>query len=153
VADYSIPGELMEALKNKFPGMEIQENLDVIVPAADLIAFMNEIKDNQDYAMDFLTNLTGADYKDRFEMVYNLVSMTHGYTLMVKVKIEDKEKPEIPSLCPIWGGANWQEREIYDLMGIVFTGYNGHPTRIFLDDNFKGHPLRKDFKWEGGREA
>ena len=153
MADYNIPADLMEALKSKFPGMEIQENLGVVVPATELIAFMNEIKDNQDYAMDFLTNLTGADYKDRFEMVYNLVSMTHGYTLMLKVRIEDKEKPEIPSLCPIWGGANWQEREIYDLMGIVFTGYTGHPTRIFLDDNFQGHPLRKDFQWQGVREA
>ncbi|MFZ5648543.1 MAG: NADH-quinone oxidoreductase subunit C [Bacillota bacterium] len=153
MADYNMPAQLMEALKNKFPGIEIQENQDVIVPADELIPFMKEIKENPDYAMDFLTNLTGADYKDRFEMVYNLVSINHNYTLTVKVKIEDKDNPEVPSLCPVWMGANWQEREIYDLMGIVFTGFPEHPTRIFLEENFKGHPLRKDYKWEGGREA
>ncbi|MFZ5652245.1 MAG: NADH-quinone oxidoreductase subunit C [Bacillota bacterium] len=153
MADYSLPAHLIEELKNKFPGIEIQENQDVIVAADDLIPFMTEIKENPDYAMDFLTSLTAADYKDRFEMIYHLVSMTHGYTFTVKVKIEDKKNPEVPSLCPIWMGADWQEREVYDLMGIVFTGFPGHPTRIFLEDNFKGHPLRKDYQWEGGREA
>jgi len=69
---------------------------------------------------------------------------------MVKVKIEDKEEPAAPSLTPLWGGANWQEREVYDLFGITFTG---HPNlrRILLDDDFAGYPLRKDFEWEGGR--
>jgi len=153
VADCKIPAELLEVLKNKFPGMEVLESQDVTIPLADLIPFMTELKENPDFAMDYLTNLTAVDYQDRFEMVYNLVSMTHRYTLMVKVKNEDKENPEVPSLCPLWRGANWQEREIYDLMGIVFTGYPGHPTRILLDESFKGYPLRKDFQWEGGREA
>jgi NADH-quinone oxidoreductase subunit C len=153
VADYSIPPELMEAVKAKFSGIEIQENNDVIVPVGDLIPFMTEIKENPDYAMDYLTNLTAVDYEDRLEMVYNLVSFTHKYTLTVKTKIEDNENPQVPSLCPIWGGANWQERETYDLMGIAFTGYPGHPTRILLDDCFKGHPLRKNYQWDGGREA
>lgn len=153
MADCKIPAELLEALKNKFPGMEVLESQDVTIPLDDLLPFMSDVKENPDYAMDFLTNLTAVDYQDRLETVYNLVSITHGYTLMVKVKIEDKEKPEVPSLCPLWKGADWQEREIYDLMGTVFTGYPGHPTRILLDECFKGHPLRKDFQWEGGREA
>lgn len=153
MADYNITSELVEAVKARFSGIEIQENNDVTVPAGDLIPFMTEIKENPDYAMDYLTNLTAADYEDRLEMVYNLASITHGYTLTVKVKLEDKENPQVPSLCPVWGGANWQERETYDLMGIVFTGYPGHPTRILLDDNYKGCPLRKDYQWEGGREA
>ncbi|MCL6611857.1 MAG: NADH-quinone oxidoreductase subunit C [Peptococcaceae bacterium] len=152
MADYRLPDELVEALKSKFPGIEVGERQDVTVPPDGLIPFMTELKENPDYAMDYLTNLTGADYPDRFEMIYNLVSMTHGYTLTVRVKIPDKDNPEVPSLCPLWGGADWQEREIYDLMGIVFTGCPGHPTRIFLEENFKGHPLRKDFRWEGGRE-
>ncbi len=152
MADYKLPDELLEALKAKFPGIEVSESRDITVPAEDLIPFMTELKDNPDYAMDFLTNLTAADYGDRFEMVYNLISLAHSYTLMVKVKIEDRDNPEIPSLIPLWGGADWQEREVYDLLGIVFTGCPGHPTRIFLEDNFKGYPLRKDFRWEGGRE-
>jgi len=153
VADCKVPTELIEALQSKFSGMEVLENQSIIIPADNLITFMTELKENLDFAMDYLTNLTAVDYQDRFEAVYNLVSITHGYTLMVKVRISDKEKPEVPSLCPLWKGANWQEREIYDLMGIVFTGYPGHPTRILLDECFKGHPLRKDFEWEGGREA
>ncbi|MHB8157180.1 MAG: NADH-quinone oxidoreductase subunit C [Desulfocucumaceae bacterium] len=153
MADYMLPAELMETLKSNFSGLEVNEKGDVFIPAGDLIPFMTEVKENPDYAMNFLTNLTAADYQDRFEVVYNLVSLTHSYTLAVKVKIEDKSKPEVPSLCPLWAGANWQERETYDLMGIVFKGYPGHPTRIFLEDNFKGHPLRKDFSCEGGREA
>ncbi len=152
MADYRLPEELMEALKSKFPGMEVSERQDVTLPLDDLVPFMTEIKENPDYAMDFLTNLTCVDYPDYFEMVYNLVSFSHGYTLMVKTRIEDKENPEIPSLIPLWSGADWQEREVYDLLGIVFTGCPGHPTRIFLEENFKGHPLRKDFQWEGGRE-
>jgi NADH-quinone oxidoreductase subunit C len=153
VADSKLPAELVEVLKNKFSGIEVQENQDIFVPVGDLIPFMTEIIENPDFAMDYLTNLTAADYDAYFEMVYNLISMNHGYTLTVKVKLEDKKNPQVPSLCPLWEGANWQERETYDLMGIVFTGYPGHPTRILLDDCFKGHPLRKDYQWEGGREA
>lgn len=151
--DCKIPVKLVEALQNKFPGIEVLETQDVIVPVEDLITFMTEIKENPDFAMNYLTNLTAVEYQDLFEVIYNLVSLPHEYNLMVKVKLEDKEKPEVPSLCPLWEGANWQEREVYDLMGIAFTGYPGHPTRIFLDDSFKGHPLRKDFQWQSGREA
>lgn len=152
MANNQLPEELVQALQEKFPGMEVLENQTVYVSGEDLIPFMTEVKENPDYALDFLTNLTGADYEDRYEAVYNIVSFTHGYTMMVKVKLTDKKNPSVPSLCPLWGGADWQEREIYDLMGIYFTGYPGHPTRIFLLENFKGHPLRKDFQWEGGRE-
>ena len=153
MADYKLPPELMEDLKSKFPGIEVDEAQVVTVPSEDLIQFMTEIRDNPDYALDFLTNLTAADHQDRFEMVYNLVSLAHCRTLTVKAKIEDKDNPRIASLCPLWGGADWQEREVYDLLGIAFTGFPGHPTRIFLEDNFKGHPLRKDYQWQGGREA
>jgi NADH-quinone oxidoreductase subunit C len=153
VTDTKLPAELIEALKGKFPAIELNEKQEITLPAENLTAFVTEVKENPDYAMDFLTNLTAADYQDHFEIVYNLVSLAHGYTLTVKVKIPDKETPEVPSLCPLWGGADWQEREVYDLMGIVFTGCPDHPSRIFLEENFKGYPLRKDYKWEGGREA
>lgn len=147
-----LPAELIQALQEKFPGIEVLENQTIIVSAADLIPFMTEVKENPDYALDFMTNLTGAEYKDRFETVYNLISFKHGYTLMVKVKIEEMDNPTVPSLCSLWRGAEWQERELYDLLGVGFTGYPGHPTRILLSENFEGHPLRKDFKWQGGRE-
>ncbi len=152
MVNYQLPEELIQQLKEKFPSLEVAEGRAVIAPAEELPALMKELKENPDYDFNFLTNVTAVDYADRFEIVYNLISLERGYTLMVKVKLTDKENPAVPSLCPLFAGANWQEREVYDLMGINFTGYPGHPTRILLDDNFRGHPLRKDFQWEGGRE-
>jgi len=150
VADYQLPAELLEQLKEKFPVLEITGEQVIIAPAGDLFALMQELKDA--YGFDFLTNVTAADYADRFEVVYNLLSLANGCLLTVKVLLPDKENPAVPSLCPLWAGAEWQEREVYDLLGINFTGYPGHPARILLDDGFQGHPLRKDFQWEGGRE-
>ena len=153
MAEYELPNVMIEKLKNKFPNIEIHEGQDILVSLEDLVPFMTEIKGNPDYAMDFLTSLTASDYPDGFEMVYHLVSLNHCYTMTVKAKVTDKENPEVPSLCPLWGGAHWQEREVYDLLGIVFTGYPDHPSRIFLNDDFDGYPLRKDFQWVGGRES
>ena len=150
MADYQLPAELLEQLKEKFPVLEITGEQVIIAPAGDLFALMQELKDA--YGFDFLTNVTAADYADRFEVVYNLLSLANGCLLTVKVLLPDKENPAVPSLCPLWAGAEWQEREVYDLLGINFTGYPGHPARILLDDGFQGHPLRKDFQWEGGRE-
>lgn len=153
MASYELPAELMGALKDKFPGsIEVAGEGVLLVSAGDLIPLMTELKKNAAYGFDYLTNLTAVDYTDHFMVIYNLVSIEHNHTLMVKVKLEDKQNPAVPSLCALWRGANWQEREVYDLMGINFTGYPGHPTRILLDESFVGHPLRKDFQWEGGRE-
>lgn len=149
-----MPGKEMsviaEELKQKFPAVEVDEKFTVTVPAGDLLALMKELKENPEYDYNFLTNLTAVDYPDNFTIVYNLVSFSHCNDIMLKVKVEDKENPALPSLTPLWGGADWQEREVYDLFGITFTG---HPNlkRILLDDQFEGYPLRKDFQWEGGR--
>lgn len=141
---------IIEEIKEKFPGIEVDEKLTVTVPAEDLIPLMTELKENPEYDFNFLTNLTAVDYPENFVVVYNLVSFCHGYTMMLKVKA-DKEEPQVPSVFPVWGGAVWQEREVYDLFGIVFTG---HPDlrRILLHDGFEGHPLRKDYQWVGGRK-
>jgi len=152
VANYQLPEELLQQLKEKFPALEITGEQTVLAPAEELLALMKELKENPVYQFDYLTNVTAVDYADRFEVVYNLISLAYGYLLTVKVKLPDKDNPAVPSLCPLWGGADWQEKEVYDLMGINFTGYPGHPVRILLDDGFQGHPLRKDFQWEGGRE-
>lgn len=153
MADNRLPDELTGALKTKFTGIEVNERQDITLLPDDLIPLMKELKENPDYAMDFLTSIKAVDYQDRFEVVYNLVSLEYGYTLMVKVKIVEKQNPALPSLCALWGGANWQEREAYDLMGISFTGYPGHPTRILLNEDFEGYPLRKDYQWKSSREG
>jgi NADH-quinone oxidoreductase subunit C len=151
VVNNKLPEDYIEALKNKFPNIKVDEKQHITVPVVDFISFMTELQEHSDYSMNYLTNLTATDYDDGFELIYNLVSLAHGYTLMVKVKLPGRENPEIPSLSSLWGGAIWQEREVYDLMGINFTGFPGHPTRILLDDDFEGYPLRKDFQWEGGQ--
>lgn len=144
--------QLVQLQVEKFPGLELSDGQVVTVPADGLLSLCRELKENPDYNFDYLTNLTAVEQAEHFVVVYNLVSLQNGYQLMLKVKLEDKENPSLPSLCHLWGGAAWQEREVYDLMGIEFTGYPGHPARILLDDGFKGYPLRKDFQWEGGRE-
>lgn len=150
MADYQLPASLLEDIKKKFPAVEIHEH-HLLVPAGELIPVMTMLKNNPPLAFDYLTNLTGAQYQDLYEVVYNLVSLTHRNTLTVKVRVPG-ENPAVPSVCSLWAGANWQEREVYDLLGIMFTGCPDHPSRILLDDDFEGHPLRKDYQWQGGRE-
>lgn len=151
MANSQLPHEQVRTLLEKFPGLEFSEGQVITAPKEQLLALMKELK-GEVYGFNFLSNLTAVDHPDYFEVVFHLDNLQNGSLLTVKSKIENKEDPEIASLCPLWKGAEWQEREVFDLMGIVFSGYPGHPTRILLDDNFKGYPLRKDFEWEGGRE-
>lgn len=150
--NYRLPEELINNLKARFPDIEVDGNQVIVVQAKTVALLMETLKSDPDLHFDFLSNITAVDYSDLFEVIYNLISLDRGYTLMIKVKLTDKENPEVPSLCSLWSGADWQEKEVYDLMGVNFTGCPGHPTRILLQDEFEGHPLRKDFQWEGGRE-
>ncbi|MFC2021083.1 NADH-quinone oxidoreductase subunit C, partial [Chloroflexota bacterium] len=85
-----------------------------------------------------------TDYFDYFEVVYHLTSMEHNHGLTIKTRCDDRDNPVVSSIVSLYQGADFQEREIYDLMGIRFEG---HPNmkRILLYDGFQGHPLRKDF--------
>ena len=95
---------------------------------------------------DYLTNITAIDYYDYFEVVYQLTSLKQNRSLVLKTRCYGRENPVLPSLVSLWRGADFQEREIYDLMGIRFEG---HPNmkRIVLWDGFPGYPLRKDY-WQ-----
>ena len=77
-------------------------------------------------------------------MVYHLTSISHNQSLVIKTRIFDREDPVVPSVISLWRGADYQEREVWDLMGIRFTGHP-NPKRIMLWEGFPGHPLRKDF--------
>jgi NADH-quinone oxidoreductase subunit C len=96
---------------------------------------------------DLLSDITAVDWFDRreprFEVVTNLTSTARAHRLRIRVAVEDND-PVLPSLVPIWPGANFPEREVFDLFGIRFEG---HPdlTRILMPDDWEGHPLRKDF--------
>ena len=108
--------------------------------AFDAMAFM---RDDEQLDAKFLVQMCSVDAIDRIDVVYHFSSLAQNHIFKVKVPA-DHEHPEVPSITPLCIGANLQEREIYDLMGVVFTG---HPelTRLFLWKEFPGHPLRKDF--------
>ncbi len=101
------------------------------------------LKDNPEYQIDYPASITGVDYQDRIELLYHLSSLKNGREVVLKTDL-NRETPEICSLFSVWKGADWQEREIFDLLGVQFTD---HPDlrRILLPDGWEGHPLRKDY--------
>lgn len=107
---------------------------------------MRELRDNPLYNLDYLMNLSSVDYPENFTILYHLISIQHKHHLTVKVEISKESPYWVPSVSSVWKAAQVQEREAFDLMGIVF---NDHPDlrRILLSDDFVGHPLRKDFTW------
>jgi len=125
--------------------VEFRNEWSVYVPKADLIEVLRVLKTEPGCEFNFLSDITSVDLftqKPRFEVLYHLYSLPLNHRLRVKVKAGDGEK--VPTATPIWGAANWHEREIYDLMGIEFEG---HPDlrRILMREEWIGHPLRKDF--------
>ncbi|GAA4720787.1 NADH-quinone oxidoreductase subunit C [Brevibacillus fulvus] len=101
------------------------------------------LKEDESLHFEYLSNLHGIDYEDRMEMYYHFYSYKHRQNLAVKIVLP-RENPSVCSVAEIWGGADWSERETYDLLGIHFAG---HPnlTRIMLPDDWVGYPLRKDY--------
>ncbi len=137
--------QVARRLSQELPGSVVAaERSAVVVRGERLREVVAFLRDDTDFAFDYLANLTAVDYLDYFEVVYHLVSLTHNHSLTLKVRCHDRVKPIVPSVVDIWRAADFQEREIYDLMGIIFQG---HPNlkRLFLWEGFVGHPLRKDY--------
>lgn len=107
----------------------------------EVISFL---KTSPDFEFDFLSSITAVDYFDYFELVYHLTSIKRNQSLVIKARCQGRENLVVPSIVSLYRGADFQEREIYDLLGIRFEG---HPnmTRILTWDGFQGHPLRKDY--------
>jgi NADH/F420H2 dehydrogenase subunit C len=107
----------------------------------DAAAFL---KDDAELDFKFLNSISAVDYIEYFELVYHLMSINHQHTAIVRSRVYGREEPTAASVTGIWKGADFQEREIWDLMGVRFAG---HPNlkRIMLWEGFDGHPLRKDF--------
>ena len=115
----------------------------VYIGADELVAFLTFLRDDTALQLTRMENVTAVDWKDRFEMVYHLFSPVHMHWLTVKVTLPH-DAPVVPSATAVFPGVEFEEREVYDLMGITFTG---HPDlrRVFHHEDFVGHPLRKDF--------
>lgn len=116
------------------------------VPRDRLIDVCRWLHDNPEFDMSYLSFVSAIDWPDRFDVVYHLASLSRGHGVTLKVPI-GKERPAIPSVVELWPGADWHEREAYDLFGIAFEG---HPDlrRIMMSADWKGHPLRKDYVYE-----
>ncbi|MBE0415543.1 MAG: NADH-quinone oxidoreductase subunit C [Dehalococcoidia bacterium] len=119
----------------------------VFVPSKALFEVARFLKESLEF--DYLTSISAVDYFEHFELVYHLTSIKYNHSVVIKTRCDKGEKGEksvkLPSVVSLWRGADFQEREIYDLMGIAFEG---HPNlkRLFLWEGFQGHPLRKDFR-------
>ena len=132
-------------IEEKFPGSIVESSQGSLVVSNDsLLAVAAFLKDTPELDFAYLNYITAVDYFSYFEVIYQFTSLEHNHSLVVKARCYDRENPVLPSVFGLWQGADFQEREIYDLMGIRF---DGHPNmkRIALWEGFQGHPLRKDY--------
>lgn len=127
-----IPEAILEASDSS-----IVIKTDLLLQAVEFLNTAPSLKFN------YLNCITGVDYLDCIEVVYHLSSMEHNHMLILKVRC-DRDNPEVSSLYSVFRGADYQEREIYDLLGVRFAG---HPNlkRLFMWEGFEGYPLRRDY--------
>ena len=118
------------------------------IKKSGLIALLTYLKTDPSCEYQYLADLTATDeeVEPRFEVVYNLFSMTKKNRIRVKVRVNENET--VPTAIHVWTGANWAEREVFDMYGVRFEG---HPDlrRILMDNRWVGHPLRKDYPLRG----
>jgi NADH-quinone oxidoreductase subunit C len=141
----------LDRLKEKF-GSAIEESyrpddlLTLVAKRDSIVDVLRFLKDDEESLFDHFMDLTAVDYlgkEPRFEVVIHLISIPKLHRIRVKIKLEQGD-PVMPTITSVYPGANWFERECWDLYGIKF---DGHPnlTRILLYEGFEGHPLRKDY--------
>ena len=143
-------------LRERFPQAVLEakahrNEVTVAVDRAAIETVCRFLRDDPDLAFDYLSDLTAVDRLGlgepgpRFEVVYHLYSVSRRHRLRLKVRAGDGEP--VPTVTAVWEGANWFEREVFDLFGVPFAGHPD-PRRILMPDDWVGHPLRKDFPVE-----
>jgi len=152
--------QLTAVLKGKFPEgfLEITEFRDMLtihIRGEQVLELLRTLKTDPRFAFNFLAGITAVDHLEmdghtRFSVVYHLLNQNDARRIVVRAWVSE-EHPALPSAYPLWKTADWQEREVYDLFGIEFTG---HPNliRIMNPDYFQYHPLRKDYPLQGRGE-
>jgi NADH-quinone oxidoreductase subunit C len=136
--------DVAKKVLEKIPEAVIESTDSCIIVKPELILQVTQfLNTDPGLKFNYLNCITGVDYLDYLEVVYHLTSMDLNHSLTVKVRC-DRENPEVTSLYSLFRGADYQEREIYDLIGIKFTG---HPNmkRLFMWEGFEGYPLRRDY--------
>lgn len=150
------PLQVAAAIEEKFSesflgSTEYRGQVSVSVKRGKINGLVRWLHDDPDLSFDYLRDLCGVDYygkkEPRFEVVYHLYSMKHAHAIRIKAQVP-ADDPSIETITSIYKGANWHERECFDLFGIRFEG---HPDlrRILLPDDWEGHPLRKDYPLAG----
>jgi len=148
---------LVAAVQSRIRGVttsQFRDNRRLHVAPAQLFELLRLLKEA--HGFDMLAELTAADYlkypgaTDRYGVMYVLTNTASGERIVVKTLVNDPD-PTLPSAFPLWKGADWLEREVYDMYGIVFSG---HPDlrRILMPDAFTSYPLRKDYPLRGRGE-
>ncbi len=156
--------KLADSLRHRFAGMFDEcfvsvGQLNFVVKKQNLIEVCTALRDEAEFHFEEMIDLCGVDYSEyadgdwdgeRFAVTYQLLSVKNNHRLRIRV-FADGEPPQVASVVNIWNGANWFEREAFDLYGIIF---DGHPDlrRILTDYGFVGHPFRKDFPLCGNVE-
>jgi NADH-quinone oxidoreductase subunit C len=148
-----VAADLPAALKDRFPDATVRPSTDhpaFNVPISQLVSALTWLRDEQRY--DFLSDVTAIDWAEgvspRFTVVYHVYSTTEHKVLRIAANCADDAEPVAPSMVHLWPGANWHERETYDMFGIKFSG---HPDlrRILMWDGYPYFPLRKEFPLAG----
>ena len=142
--------EIIGFLKTKFGDAIVEEKLEIQQPWICIVPDKTReiclfLRDDSSMQFDYLSCLSGVDYNNgTLGIVYHLHSMVHKHKIVLKTFCT-KDNPHIQSVSDVWGTANWHEREVFDLFGIII---DGHPDlrRILLPDDWEGNPLRKDYK-------
>jgi NADH-quinone oxidoreductase subunit C len=140
---------MIEPLRSLFPAVALEaggsiDQPSIRVPAANLIEVCRALRDRSEFGFILLADLTAVDRwpsQPRWEVVYHLSSMTQRLRVTVSL---DGVSPRVPTVQSIWPGANWLERETWDMFGIVFDGH-GDLRRLLMPEEWEGYPLRKDF--------
>jgi NADH-quinone oxidoreductase subunit C len=146
-----ITRKVKEALPQSLLEMyEFRGDLTLLVRVEDLERVARFVKDDPDLSFDLIIDAAGVDMyrpEGRFEVVYNIYSLKNKRYLRLKVRVEE-EHAVVPTLTGVWPGANWHERETFDMFGIKF---DGHPDlrRFYMPEEFEYYPLRKDFPLMG----
>ncbi len=151
---------LFQRIQAEFPGVRVfrQEEigpdtveelgpeyiLDLVIPPENYIELIQFLKDDDQLGLDLFLQLSAIDWKDHFDILVHLLSTRDGHKLFLRCRVE-KENAEIETISNIFRGAEWHEREVYDLFGIQFRNHRDM-RRIFLNNDFPGHPLCKDFE-------
>jgi NADH-quinone oxidoreductase subunit C len=148
--------QVAERIRERFPDelLDVREyagQVSVTLKKGKILEIGRHLRDDPELSFDYLIDVCGVDYlgkkEKRFEVVYHLYSMKHRHMVRLKAEVGE-EDTTIDSVTPVWAGANWHEREAFDMYGFIF---NGHPDlrRVLLPEDWEGYPLRKDYPVKG----